>query len=686
MAVSHAAPRAVESRRMPPASWTVASSAWLAPATERERLVAAARFFVRLAGVCLAYYVAGRLGQATTNIRSSSVGPVWPAYGVAVAAFLGYGYQIWPGVALAAFAVAFEGGVPAAAAIGQTAGATLAAATATFLLRRVDGFDLSLSRLRGAIAFVTIGAFGSALVSASIGLSSLYAIHMQPYSGLGSAWLIYWLGDATGVLLVTPLVFSIGDLLAIRSRQRATELAALLALLVLGCIVVFADLPLIPIRLGVLAFAVLPFVMWGAISFGVAGSALSVFCIATLATLLTAFGLGPFAVSTPFVNAVLLDVLFVVLAVSGLALAAVIAERERAESERERLVRERATLESRLRLATIVESTDDAILSNGVDGILHGWNAAAERMFGFTAAEAVGRRADLIVPAELHAGQAAMLDRLRAGERIEHFETVLVAKTGKPVNVFVTVSPLMDADRQVVGASMIIRDITEQKRAAAAKRALVDGQEQERARIAAELHDDIGQRLALLMIEMTMLANDGGTSRALRDQTIELRNDVSAIASDVQSISHQLHSSRLDLLGTSAAVRAFCREFERLEKATVHADIADLPPCPSHISLCLFRVLQEALHNSAKHSGVREFAVRLWHQDGDAHLVVKDHGIGFDAASPRVGHGLGLYSLDERIRLVEGELLIESRPKEGTTVHARVPLDKSVIAPLGPPS
>jgi integral membrane sensor domain MASE1 len=224
--------------------------------------VVSRQWLVHLTIVFLAYLIAGKLGQATTNIRSSNLGPVWPAYGVALAAFLGYGYRVWPGIAASAFLVASQGSVSPLAAAGQATGATVAAATGTYLLRRISQFDPSLSRLRDALGLILLGAFGSAILSASIGIVSLYATGIQPYSGLSSAWIIYWLGDSTGVLLVTPLIFTLPQLFRLQSRARIVELAALVVVLIAACVVIFGDLPLIPIRLNVLAFAVTPFVMW----------------------------------------------------------------------------------------------------------------------------------------------------------------------------------------------------------------------------------------------------------------------------------------------------------------------------------------------------------------------------------------------------------------------------------------
>ncbi len=155
----------------------------------------------------------------------------------------------------------------------------------------------------------------------------------------------------------------------------------------------------------------------------------------------------------------------------------------------------------------------------------------------------------------------------------------------------------------------------------------------------------------------------------------ELQKRTSEIATDIQSLSHELHSSKLEYLGIAAAMRGFCREFGEQQKVEIDFQIHDLPsPLSPDISLCFFRVLQEALHNSAKHSGVRHFEVRLWGTSDEIHLTVRDSGVGFDREAAKKSRGLGLISMEERLKLVNGTFSIESQPKRGTTIHARVPL------------
>src|SRR5690349_18461286 len=343
-------------------------------------------YLLQIAVVFVAYLFAGKLGQATTNIRSSNLGPVWPAYGIALAAILIFGYRVWPGVAAAAIVVAFFSPVSHVTALGQAAGSTLAAIIGAFVLFRLVGFQPTLSRLSDALSLIALGGFGSALVSASLGMLVLFATHVRPYSGLGAAWLIYWLGDATGVLLVTPLVLRFRDFLELHDRERVVELVLLLFLLVLTCVFVFGD---IPIKAHVMAFAVLPFVIWAAIRFGVGVTALSIFIVATIATVETALGSGPFTSNTPFVNAVLLDAFFVILSVSGLSLAAVIAERERAKDERQETISQQAAMEARLQADEALRESEERLRLATQAGKMYAydWDVATDeivRSEGFT--------------------------------------------------------------------------------------------------------------------------------------------------------------------------------------------------------------------------------------------------------------------------------------------------------------
>jgi signal transduction histidine kinase len=219
-----------------------------------------------------------------------------------------------------------------------------------------------------------------------------------------------------------------------------------------------------------------------------------------------------------------------------------------------------------------------------------------------------------------------------------------------------------------------VLDITERNKAeeaiSAMTRKLVDAQEQERARIARELHDDISQRLATLAIELEQLRQN---PFEVEGRLQELRKQTSEISKDLQGLSHDLHSSQLEYLGALAGMKSWCREFgeRRGMQIDFRHDVRNAPP--QEIGLCLFRVVQEALHNVAKHSGVKRIEVQLQEEADKIHLIVRDSGNGFDVEAAQKGRGLGLTSMRERARLVNGTIAIESKPMGGTTIHVRVP-------------
>jgi PAS domain S-box-containing protein len=240
-----------------------------------------------------------------------------------------------------------------------------------------------------------------------------------------------------------------------------------------------------------------------------------------------------------------------------------------------------------------------------------------------------------------------------------------------------------DSAGRIAGLRGTVQDITERKLAEEALSSvngrLIEAQESERARIARDLHDDIGQRLVLLAMALDHVKglqtdSSGETLRCLN----ALQKQTEEIMADVQALSHELHPPRLLHLGVVVAVRGFCSELSAQKNVDiVFRDENVAESLPADVSLCLFRVLQEALQNAVRHSRVRYFDVCLRGTVDAVHLTIHDEGVGFDVDAASRGPGLGLTSMKERLKLVGGELFIESHSTRGTTISARVPVRRS---------
>jgi signal transduction histidine kinase len=211
---------------------------------------------------------------------------------------------------------------------------------------------------------------------------------------------------------------------------------------------------------------------------------------------------------------------------------------------------------------------------------------------------------------------------------------------------------------------------------------LLHAQEEERTRLARELHDDIGQRMAFLAIDLERLRQAlPNNAAAALERADGMHDTVVALGLDIQGISHRLHSSKIEYLGLAAAAASFCREVSSRHALAVSFVHENVPATLAEgIAISLFRVLQEAVSNAVKHAGAQHCRVALRGTADALHLEVVDDGRGFDVDEARSGHGLGLISMQERLKLVNGDVAIESRAGSGTTVRARVPLQSPVTS------
>jgi signal transduction histidine kinase len=222
-------------------------------------------------------------------------------------------------------------------------------------------------------------------------------------------------------------------------------------------------------------------------------------------------------------------------------------------------------------------------------------------------------------------------------------------------------------------------DITERKLAEQEAKnlsgLLIQAQEAERTRLARELHDDLSQSLALLAVELDMLGQKPPASIVVSDRMQQLSTQVRNLSSGVHRLSHELHPAKLEQLGLESAVRGFAKELGTAHQIAVACEFHNVPRVlPDDIALCLYRIVQEGLQNVVKHSDAIEAKVVMRADGKELGLEILDRGTGFDTAATMRNSSLGLVGMRERVRLVRGEISIQSRPGEGTKIDVRVPL------------
>ncbi|MGH7145249.1 MAG: EAL domain-containing protein [Planctomycetota bacterium] len=525
------------------------------------------------------YVLAGRLGLVLATVNASA-SPIWAPSGIAIAAVILWDTPAAVVVFLGALVVNLTTSGSIAASITIAAGNTLEALFAAALTRHFAGGRNLCDRAVDILQFAIFGALLATAVAATIGTLALVVNGLAAWPDFAPVWATWWLGDATGALLVAPLLILWLDRPGIRwSRRQALESVLVFTAFIAVGLLDFTPLAPAGISDYPMFLIAMPVVLWAAFRLRRRETATAIFLLACIAVWGTENGLGPFAQFTHAASLVLLQVFMSFTAVIGLVVAAAVDERRRAEvqlAEREQLNRlviegasdtiltiddsnqityanasaqrlfgyrpdelvgqslsmliperlRQAHLEGFVRylrtrkrtlawqgreivalhksgrelsveisigeqfrgrhlftgvirdigerqralaaerwLATLVRNSHDAIIGKNLDGIILSWNEAAEDLFGWTAAEAVGRPVTLIYPPDFTAEFQAIMARLRRGDTIGNFETVRIHKDGRRIDISVSISPIDDGSGRIVGASSVARDITEARRA-----------------------------------------------------------------------------------------------------------------------------------------------------------------------------------------------------------------------------
>jgi PAS domain S-box-containing protein len=374
-------------------------------------------------------------------------------------------------------------------------------------------------------------------------------------------------------------------------------------------------------------------------------------------------------------------------------------------------------------LASIVDSSDDAIVSKTLQGVITSWNAGAEHLFGYTAKEAIGQPISIIIPLDRLDEEKTILARLSRGERIDHFDTIRVRKDGTTFDISLSISPVRDASGKIIGASKIARDITGRKRVERELyeseqrfRQLADAldtevqfrtqelrrrnaeilqqadqlrdlsvrlmltQDAERRRIARDLHDSAGQNLAALAMNLARIEDDATRDPTRLSNSIKDAKDlVQNLTQEIRTTSYLLHPPTLDESGLASALRWYIDGLAERSGLRIDLNIPDnLERLAPEMELAIFRLVQECLTNIHRHSGSKTAAIRIAREADKIYAEVQDHGKGMSqerlAEIQSQGVGVGLRGMRERVRQSHGELTVNSNAL-GTKITAIFPAD-----------
>jgi len=621
----------------------------------------------------VSYFAPKMLGALLLN--PERVWAMWPGCALLVPILLLAPRIIWPiliPTALAAFSVYdLQAGVPVRSIawfmLADTVQVLIAALSLSYL------FD-------GVPQLTSVKALARYLFCAAILAPSISALLSAP--GIGTSywegWRIAFFSEVLAFLTVTPAILSWAgrrQRWMRKSRNYPVEMIALIGGLMIAGYITFTGSPgsNSPAKL----YSLVPFLIWSALRLGSVGTSSAVLVISILSIWGAIHGRGPFVEGERLSNVFSIQLFLVFTATPFMVLAALVEERKSTE-EALRKSDERLSLavQAGRMYAFEWDAASDAIVRSAESTAILNW---IEDPIHDTGRQFIDR---------VHPRDRESYAAPESGLTSEHSTYQTTYRVLRPDGTVLWLEARGRASfnerGKMLGIVGMVADVTARKEAEEdlleLGGRLIHAHEEEYARIARELHDDLSQRLAVLQLIADQFRQDSaGLSSGAQQKLIEVVELIDECASGFHNISHHLHPSTLDTLGLVNALRCFCKDFSNQHQFPVEFVSQNVPDRLSNdVSLCLYRIAQEALRNAVKHSGAAEARVELTHRGEQIDLCISDAGTGFDPASVK-GGGLGLISMRERLRSLGGKLLIEAQGSEGTRIHALVPMSATAL-------
>jgi PAS domain S-box-containing protein len=626
-------------------------------------------------GVAALCFLAARLG-GQLEILPQADWPFWPANVLMVALLLMVPRRQWPLLMTAALAtfVTFnlQKGLPYLSIFWLALSDVVEILTATLGLQYVFK---GLPQINSLKSLTKYSIFAGVLAPASGAIFGALATHGSYWT----SWRISFFSEAIAYFTILPAFLGWAGQLrgkTILSRRSYLEAAGLTAAILALSFIAFTT----PwaITMPAVLFFLVPFLLWSALRFGTAGAGLAGTIVAFLSVWGAAHGKGPFGEAAPIDNVLWLQLFLISAAVPFMILAALV---EGSHKDQQVL------RESEKRFKLVADTAPVLIWMAGTDKLCNFFNQGWIKFTGRSFEEELGEG----WLASVHPEDARRCRHTYSASfdsRVDFEMEYRMRRYDGEYRWMVDYGvPRFETDGTFCGYIGSCVDITERKTAAESVQnlagSLIRVQEEERARIARELHDDFSQRLALLGIGLGQLWKSLPAADVKeRAKIAEMLKETKDLSSDLHSLSHQLHSSRLEHVGLVSALSGLCKELSEKSKVSIHFTDCKLGRAvPKDVALCLFRVAQEGLGNVIKHSHASSGQVELGENANGLSLRIRDDGIGLPNYPKAPSTGLGLIGMQERVRLVGGRLLVRSAPMHGTEILAEVPLEAAVSEP-----
>jgi PAS domain S-box-containing protein len=598
------------------------------------------------------------------------VSSIWPPAGIAVFVLVRFGMRFWPGVAVGAYLLNTSNGITPGGALIIAAGNALEAVAAAYMLTRVARIHRALDRVRDVLALVGYAGILSTTIAATIGVAALVLTNSAPLADAAHLWLVWWTGDAVGVIVITPLllIWTEPESDAPESRMRALEQVVTFVVLALACDLFFR-------RWTGFFYLLFPITTWIALRFGRRGAATASAIVLVIATWYTIQTLGPFVQYSTLGNLFALQLFIAVVASKSMLFAASRAETRNGNAR---------LLESESRYRQLARNLPDAcVVLYDRDLCIILAEGPALVAAGFAKDEVEGKTVSQIFDADSALALTAPFRLAFEGRTLE-FEFTMAERT-----YLVRVLPLAEPGTPPSYGMALALDITKRHEAErdlgesrarlqALSRQLIVAQEEERKRIAREVHDELGQVLTAIKIGLSALR-----TRASRRPSIETERRLDSVntaldgaINAVRRIVLRLRPGVLDNLGPLAALEWEVQEFT--EQAGLPVELT-LPEELVHLdaekSTTLYRTVQEALTNVMRHANAKSVAVGLKVQPGALVLQITDDGRGIAEAELRKPRSMGILGMRERAMSCGGTLEVRRAAGGGTDVVLVVPYD-----------